>query len=324
MDRTAAAVLAVAFTAWLGWTGYVHSEEWVKTARRWRAGMTSDGYAKWARDHDGEFAEVVLSAAATVARLANRAAGAFSSFAGRRTPRPDPAVDDMADDPTIDADEQDHDAQDVDEQHDGPQDIPAAPDSGTGTRPDPAAEPPRTGPPPETSPRSAQAPAPVPFGEPMANTERPKNGEIIGLRAVLAGWARLIASGENDRAQADHVASSARKLTDSSEALCDQINSTLTVLGQLEAACYRHSLEPAALTRVHEAMEAAGAALTAQRRAHNAVGAASSSMRTAASAHAAAIAAFRAALDHLNRTHRLKAEVEASTGARSDRDFGTS
>ncbi|WP_242890877.1 hypothetical protein [Actinomadura litoris] len=314
MDRAAAAVIAVAFAAWMGWMGYVRSEEWIKTGRRWRKGMTGDGYAKWAREHDGESAEVLLSAVAAVAtalRLATGAADKAKAFVARRAARQegDPAPPDPADEPAAE----------------GSSDNPPDPAPGESPASKPSPEPS-----PDPAPGTAAEPPPTPSqpdsappGDPMPLTNQP-HGEIIGLRAVLAGWSRLITSGEGDRAQADQLATTARKLTEASEGLCDQINKTLTVLGQQEAACYQHRLEPAALTLVHEAMEAAAAALNAQRRAHNSLGAAVSDLRVAASSHAAAVTAFRATLDYFNRTHRLKAEVEATTGARSDRDFGTS
>lgn len=157
----------------------------------------------------------------------------------------------------------------------------------------------------------------------MTLANRPQAGEIVGLRAVLAGWARLLTVGETRHAEAGQVTKSARQLVENSEALYTQANESMTVLSHLEAACYQHALEPAALTLVHEAMEAAGAALNAQRRAHNELASAVSSLRTAANANAKAVAAYRDALAYLNRTHRPKAEVEASTGARSDRNFGT-
>ncbi|MGI5201589.1 hypothetical protein ACQEU6_08415 [Spirillospora sp. CA-108201] len=157
----------------------------------------------------------------------------------------------------------------------------------------------------------------------MPLTNRPANGEIVGLQAVLASWTRLITTGTTHHAQAGKVTRSASVLAAASEELCTELNETLTVLSQLEQACYRHKLEPRALTLVHEAMEAAGAALNAQRRAHNELGAAAASLRGAATAQGTAVQACRSALDHLNRGHRIKAEVEAGTGARSDRDFGT-
>ncbi|MFI0406534.1 hypothetical protein [Actinomadura sp. 3N508] len=327
MDPVTAVVIGVAFAAWLAWRAYDHSEEWVKTARRWRKQMTGDGYATWARKHDGESAEVLLSAVATMSWQVTRAARAARSFAGRRAARPDPAPsagtggreragDADSAEPGTRRDEQ--------PDHRDPAPEPAAPEPAEAPRegpgPDPAHEP---VPAPPSQP--APVPNPAPHGAPMTVTNHPKRGgEIVGLRAVLAGWNRLITSGDNDREQAVQAAASMRKLADSSEAHCQQINATLTNLGQLEAACYAHSLEPAALAHVHQAMVAANAALNAQRRAHNDIAAAASSLRTAASAHAAAVAAYRAALTYLNRTHRPKAEVEASTGARSDRNFSTS
>ncbi|WP_141575760.1 hypothetical protein [Actinomadura sp. WMMA1423] len=318
MDRAAAAALAVAFTAWMGWVGYVHSEEWVKTAKRWRAGLTGDGYARWAAKHDGEAAEVLLSAVATVTRQTTRAARATQSFVRRRSVRPAPGLPAPSEstDPTGDA------------QPDTPPE-PARQDPAPDPAPDPdeagVPDPPDTGPTPEapTRPTPGPAPDPAPLGEPMSLTNRPTNGEIVGLQAVLANWGRLVTAGTTHHAQAGQVTKSASNIAAASEALCSQINETLTLLSQLEHACYRHKLEPAALTRVHEAMEAAGAALNAQRRAHNELGAAATSLRTAAAAQGTAVQAYRAALDYLNRTHRIKAEVEAGTGARSDRDFGT-
>lgn len=327
MDRAAAAAIAIAFSLWLGWNGYVRSEEWIKTAKRWRRGMTGDGYARWAARHDGQAIEVLLSAVATLARQATRATRAI---AGRRA---GPASPSAADDtePTDDT----QPAQDTQPTADTEpardpqpaateQDPAPGPAAGAGPAPDASDREPA--PTPEKSPRPAAIPVPDPapaLGDPMSLTNRP-GGEIVGLSALLSAWRRLISSGDADRTQAAQVSASTRRLADSSDALCNQINATLTTLGQLEAACYRHSLESAALTRVHEAMETAGAALNAQRRAHNDLCAAANSMRAATSAHAAAVAAYQAALDYLNRTHRPKAEVEATTGARSDRDFSTS